>query len=61
MEFYPDPLLPITSQIESALVNVHKQWVTNLANMDVQGRLQLLIRILPDVKGSYGECLACSN
>ena len=42
-------LLPITtvqaSQIENALVNVHKQCVTKLANMKVQGRLQLLIII----------------
>ena len=61
-------LLPITtvqaSQIESALVNVHKQCVTKLASMKVQGRLQLLIIILPDVKGSYGVCMSsisCSH
>ncbi|RZB74928.1 Protein argonaute 5 isoform B [Glycine soja] len=54
MRFNSKPLLPITSaqssQIESALVNLHKQSITRLAN---QGRLQLLIIILPDFEGSY--------
>ena len=60
--FNSKPLLPITSaqssQIESALVNLHKQSITRLAN---QGRLQVLIIILPDFEGSYGKCLLCSN
>ena len=53
--FKLDPLLPITSvhssQVESALGNVHKQAIAKLAN---EGRLELLIIILPDLKGSYG-------
>ncbi|XP_057456038.1 protein argonaute 5 isoform X3 [Lotus japonicus] len=59
MVFNPQPLVPIKTvnplQIESALQNLHKQSITNLANMKQQGRLQLLIIILPDVKGSYGK------
>ncbi|KAF7823308.1 protein argonaute 5-like isoform X1 [Senna tora] len=46
MDFNPKPFLPIRSatpnQLEKALVDVHKQ---------SQGKLQLLIIILPDVKG----------
>lgn len=56
MRFNLDPLLPITSvhssQVESALGNVHKQAIAKLAN---EGRLELLIIILPDLKGSYGK------
>ncbi|XP_047179597.1 protein argonaute MEL1 isoform X2 [Vigna umbellata] len=53
MRFKESPALPITSspsgQIENALVNLHKQ--CKQANVG----LQLLIIILPDVKGSYGK------
>ncbi|CAL0304042.1 unnamed protein product [Lupinus luteus] len=59
MVFAPEPLVPIISaqpsQIDRVLVDVHKQSVNKLANMKVEGRLQLLIIILPDVKGSYGR------
>ncbi|CAJ1979202.1 unnamed protein product [Sphenostylis stenocarpa] len=48
MRFKPSPLVPITTsqsgQIENALMNVHRK---------CQGTLQLLIIILPDVKGFY--------
>lgn len=60
--FNPNPLLPIQSahpnQIEKALVDVHKQSMAKLASMGQNGKqLQLLIIILPDVTGSYGEWL----
>lgn len=49
--FSSTPLLPIRSahpgQIEGVLREVHK---------NSGGKLQLLIIILPDFKGSYGEC-----
>ncbi|OIW05841.1 hypothetical protein TanjilG_23627 [Lupinus angustifolius] len=58
MVFAREPLIPIISaqpsQIEKALVDVHKQSVSKLANMKQEGKLKLLIIILPDVKGSYG-------
>lgn len=61
--FSREPLIPITSaapnQIEKALVDFHRQSMSKLAN--VEGKLQLLIIILPDVKGSYGECYVSSN
>ena len=51
--FNPRPVIPISSsnpnQIEKALVDVHNRTAQ-------QGKqLQLLIIILPDVSGSYGE------
>ncbi|XP_014494464.1 protein argonaute MEL1 [Vigna radiata var. radiata] len=53
MRFKESPVVPITSspsgQIENALGNLHKQ--CKRANVG----LQLLIIILPDVKGSYGK------
>ncbi|KAF1897375.1 hypothetical protein Lal_00035079 [Lupinus albus] len=59
MVFAPEPLVPIISaqpsQIERVLADVHKQSVSKLANMKLDGKLQLLIIILPDVKGSYGR------
>ncbi|KAJ1385501.1 Ribonuclease H-like superfamily [Sesbania bispinosa] len=59
MLFNRDPLIPITSgypnQIETALMNVHKQSMSKLANLKQGGPIQLLIIILPDVKGSYGK------
>ncbi|KAL2328527.1 hypothetical protein Fmac_021954 [Flemingia macrophylla] len=55
MQFNPEPLLPISrgqpGQIENALLNLNRQCLSKLAN--TQGRLQLLIIILPDVKGYY--------
>ncbi|XP_058004168.1 protein argonaute 5 isoform X2 [Hevea brasiliensis] len=57
MEFNPNPILPIQSanpsQIGKALADVHKQCTAKLSNG--KKRLQLLIIILPDVSGSYGE------
>ncbi|KAJ1397794.1 Ribonuclease H-like superfamily [Sesbania bispinosa] len=59
MLFNRDPLIPITpgypNQIETALMNVHKQSMSKLANLKQGGPIQLLIIILPDVKGSYGK------
>ncbi|TKY67133.1 argonaute 5 [Spatholobus suberectus] len=59
MRFNPEPLLPTTpgqpSQIENALVNVQKQCMTKLAKVEGRPSLQLLLIILPDVKGSYGK------
>ncbi|RDX94874.1 Protein argonaute 5, partial [Mucuna pruriens] len=59
MHFNPEPLVPpIAGQpnrIEDALVNVQKQCTTKLADMKVGGRLQLLVIILPDVRGQYGK------
>ncbi|XP_027910145.1 protein argonaute 5 [Vigna unguiculata] len=53
MRFKESPVVPITSspsgQIENALMNLHKQ--CRQANVG----LQLLIIILPDIKGSYGK------
>jgi len=50
--FKGTPVVPITTapsgQIENALKNLHKRCME-------AGGLQLLIIILPDVKGSYGE------
>ncbi|OIW08525.1 hypothetical protein TanjilG_03201 [Lupinus angustifolius] len=59
MVFAPEPFVPIISaqpsQIERVLVDVHKQSVNKLATMKLEGKLQLLIILLPDVKGSYGR------
>ncbi|XP_027345224.1 protein argonaute 5 isoform X2 [Abrus precatorius] len=56
MNFNPQPLIPISfaqpTQIENVLVNIHKQCRAKLATKE---RLQLLIIILPDSTGSYGE------
>lgn len=59
MLFNRDPLIPITharsNQIERELVEFDKQCRAKLATMNQENsRLQLLIIILPDVKGSYG-------
>lgn len=47
--------MPITtapsSQIENTLKNLHKRCMETMETR----KLQLLIIILPDVKGSYGE------
>lgn len=57
MQFNRTPLLRVThgqpNQVENVLVNLNKQCMSKLANTN--GRLQLLIIILPDVKGSYGK------
>ncbi|KAK9279607.1 hypothetical protein L1049_013286 [Liquidambar formosana] len=57
MVFNPSPLLPIQSahpnQIEKALSDIHSQ---STAKLRLKGKqLQMLIVILPDVTGSYGE------
>ncbi|KAK9279006.1 hypothetical protein L1049_012681 [Liquidambar formosana] len=57
MVFNPSPLLPIQSahpsQIEKALLDIHSQ---STAKLGLKGKqLQMLIVILPDVTGSYGE------
>ncbi|KAB1227351.1 Protein argonaute 5 [Morella rubra] len=59
MEFNREPLVPLRSansrQIEKALVDIHKQCVAKFKEIGVAGKqLQLLIIILPDVRGSYG-------
>lgn len=53
-------MIPITQgrpdQIERELVEFNKKCQAKLLSMNQEkGRLQLLIIILPDVKGSYGE------
>ncbi|MED6206019.1 argonaute 5 [Stylosanthes scabra] len=52
MNFNPEPLIPITSSqpnaIERALVDLHNKCAQK------RQQLQLLIVILPDLKGSYG-------
>ncbi|KAJ4841784.1 argonaute 5 [Turnera subulata] len=57
MAFSQNPILPIRSadsrQIERTLHDIHKQSVEKLANQNGK-QLQLLIIILPDIKGSYG-------
>ncbi|CAA3027822.1 argonaute 5 [Olea europaea subsp. europaea] len=60
VEFNPRPLVSIRSadphQIEKALFDLHTDSSTRLASLKLTGKqLQLLIVILPDVKGSYGE------
>ncbi|XP_061375182.1 protein argonaute 5 [Gastrolobium bilobum] len=58
MFFNREPIIPITSahpsQIDRALVDFHKQCMKKLASMK-DGKLQLLIIVLPDIKGSYGK------
>ncbi|KAM5584344.1 protein argonaute 5 [Rosa sericea] len=59
VEFHSEPLLPVQSahpnQIERVLRDIHKQSVQRLEEMGQASKhLQLLIIILPDVKGSYG-------
>jgi eukaryotic translation initiation factor 2C len=53
------PLIPIRSaqghQVEMALRDIHKQSVAKLTESGQPGQLQLLIIILPDITGSYGE------
>lgn len=58
--FNPQPLVPIRSahagQIEKTLVDIHTASTQKLATMEHQLKhLQLLIIILPEVSGSYGE------
>ncbi|CAA3030735.1 Protein argonaute MEL1 [Olea europaea subsp. europaea] len=60
LEFNPRPLVSIRfadpHQIEKALFDLHTDSSTRLASLKLTGKqLQLLIVILPDVKGSYGE------
>lgn len=44
------------NHIERALADVHKESVTKLPSMNLPHKqLQLLVIILPDEKGSYGE------
>ncbi|KAL6202913.1 hypothetical protein ACLB2K_026617 [Fragaria x ananassa] len=57
--FNPEPLVPVQSahpsKIERVLRDIHKQSVQRLNEMGQSSKhLQLLIIILPDVKGSYG-------
>ncbi|KAI4334305.1 hypothetical protein L6164_019015 [Bauhinia variegata] len=59
MIFNRDPLIPISSansrQIDNALLNIHNQSVAKLKSMQKgEEKLQLLIIILPDIRGSYG-------
>lgn len=42
-------------------MDFHKNCKAKFDNMKQQGRLQLLIIILPDFKGSYGECFLGPN
>jgi eukaryotic translation initiation factor 2C len=58
--FNPNPLVPIRSahsnQVEMALRDIHKQCVPKFTEIGHAGKqLQLLIIILPDFTGSYGE------
>ncbi|KAL2536180.1 Protein argonaute 5 [Forsythia ovata] len=60
MEFNPRPLVPIRSahpgEIEKSLFDVHTDSSKRLTSMKLTGKqLQLLIVILPDVSGSYGQ------
>ncbi|KAK4409024.1 protein argonaute MEL1 [Sesamum angolense] len=60
MEFNPRPLVPIRSahpgQIEKSLSDVHAESSSKLVSMKLTGKqLQLLIIILPDASGSYGN------
>ncbi|KAL3530464.1 hypothetical protein ACH5RR_009786 [Cinchona calisaya] len=60
MVFSSEPLLPFQSahpgQIEKTLFDVHAKSIARLQNKENSGKqLQLLIIILPDVKGSYGH------
>ncbi|KAG2670879.1 hypothetical protein I3843_14G106300 [Carya illinoinensis] len=60
MVFNPEPLVPIrtaqSGQIERALMDIHKQCVEKFKQIGVANKqLQLLIIILPDIKGSYGK------
>jgi len=58
--FNPDPWVPIRSadsnEVEIALWDIHKQCVQKFTEIGQAGKqLQLLIVILPDITGSYGE------
>ncbi|XP_058762609.1 protein argonaute 5 [Vicia villosa] len=60
MRFNPDPLVPIfpgnPNQIEKELVELNKRCKETLVRTKQEGRLQLLIIILPDFKGrSYDK------
>ncbi|KAL0460112.1 UNVERIFIED_CONTAM: protein argonaute MEL1 [Sesamum latifolium] len=60
MEFNPRPLVPIRSahpgQIEKSLSDIHAESSSKLVSMKLTGKqLQLLIIILPDISGSYGN------
>ncbi|XP_022851308.1 protein argonaute 5-like, partial [Olea europaea var. sylvestris] len=60
MEFNRRPLVPIRSansrEIEKALFDLHNDSLTRLASLKLTGKqLQLLIVVLPDVRGSYGQ------
>jgi eukaryotic translation initiation factor 2C len=59
--FNPNPLVPIRSahsnQVEMALRDIHRQCVQKFTEIGQAAgkQLQLLIIILPDITGSYGE------
>lgn len=58
--FNPNPLVPIHSahsnRVEMALRDIQKQCVQKFTEIGQAGKqLQLLIIILPDITGSYGE------
>nr|POE96118.1 protein argonaute 5 [Quercus suber] len=59
LDFNLDPLIPIHSahpgQIDMALMDIHKQCAAKLKEIEPGKQLQLLIIILPDVTGSYGQ------
>ncbi|KAL5723178.1 argonaute 5 [Ranunculus cassubicifolius] len=59
MTFESKPLFPVRSarvdQIENTLVDVHRQSTELLSREESRRQLQLLIIILPDVRGSYGK------
>ncbi|XP_022866443.1 protein argonaute MEL1-like [Olea europaea var. sylvestris] len=60
MEFNRRPLVPIrfanSREIEKALFDLHNDSATRLASLKLTGKqLQLLIVVLPDVRGSYGQ------
>lgn len=54
-------MIPIHSanpgQIDRALMDIHKQCAAKLKEIEPGKQLQLLIIILPDLTGSYGEQL----
>lgn len=59
-KFGENPLVPIKSappgQIEKYLIDIDKESTAKLGSMNQAGRkLQLLIVILPDQSGSYGQ------
>lgn len=59
-DFHVQPLIPIESanprQIEKVLKDIHRESTKRLEEIGHKGKyLQLLIIILPDVTGSYGE------